>query len=97
MVFRPPGRAAHSLSRHFTTEDPAGCVKLFVDQDPEFHSESLNILETVTDENFASPSIGSHETPAECSCQQVAPVRRIQSSDKKSITRTLGGKLGQGS
>ncbi len=65
LVLRPPGRVGHSLSRHFATADSTRCVKLFVEQDPEFHSESLNILKTVTDENVASPSIGSHETPAE--------------------------------
>lgn len=39
-------------------------LSFFVERGPDFHLESLNTLETVTDENVSSPSIESQKNPA---------------------------------
>lgn len=98
-VLRAPGHASGALSGRFATEDSIGCVKLFVEQDPDFHSESRKILETATDENASSSSIGSHKTPAEQKPAHLVPNRRFRIGNQSGAAspKHKGARINDGS
>jgi len=56
-TFRAPRHASRAQSRRTTTDDSVVCVKIFIERGPDFHLESLNILETGADEKAFSPSV----------------------------------------